>query len=348
MARSMRGWCALAAVSGILSLTPGPGVAQEPIKSPTKLKVVLNFQADGALGGFYHALDRGYYRDAGLDVSLDFSNGSADAITRTASGLYDLGVGDISTLVEFAVKNPDTAPRAVFLLYNKSPSAIIALKASGIAKPTDLYGRTLGQGAADAPSRMFPALAHLAGVDVNRIEKKQITPRLRDSMLLTRQVDAVTGFDQTVWFNLKASGTKFEDVTIIYYADYGLDVYGNAILASRKILQTDPGLVARFVRASARGWREAIADPKLGVASLRRFNEVAPLELEAERLDWVGSRLIVTPYTRQEGIGAFDRARLAQNIQQVTAAFGLDRAPTVEDIYDDRFLPPRDERLPLK
>jgi NitT/TauT family transport system substrate-binding protein len=339
-----RGWGALAALGCVVALLGGPAGAQ----APTKLKVVLNFTADGALGGFYQALDRGYYRDLGLDVSFDFSNGSGDAITRTASGLYDIGVGDIATLVEFAAKNPATAPRAVFLLYNKSAAAIVALKASGIAKPADLAGHVLGQGASDGASRMFPALARLAGVDIDRVDRKQITPRLRDSMLATHQVDAVTGFDHTVWFNLKAIGTRFEDVNIIYYADYGLDVYGNAILASRKILDANPDIVARFVKASARGWREAIADPKMGVSTLRRFNEVADLDLEADRLDWLGSRLIATPDTRQHGIGAYDRARLAQNIQQVASAFGLAQAPTVEDIYDDRFLPPRDERLPLK
>jgi len=348
MSRATRAGCRHSLLSCILgcfffALLAVPSVAQAPVK----LKVVLNFQADGALGGFYQALDRGYYREAGLDVSFDFSTGSADAITRMASGNYDIGVGDIATLVEFAAKNPDPAPRAVFLLYSKSPAAIIAFKASGIAKPSDLHGRILGQGPGDAASRLFPALARLAGVDIERVERKQITPRLRDSMLLTRQVDAVTGFDHTVWFNLKIAGTKFEDVNIVYYADYGLDVYGNAILASRKLLQSDPDLVARFVRASVRGWREAIADPKMGVSSLPRFNQFAQLDLEAERLDWLGSRLIVTPYTRREGIGAFDRARLADNIKQVASAFGLDHAPALADIYDDRFLPSRDERLPL-
>ncbi len=320
MSRATRAECRHSLLSCILgcfflALLAVPSVAQAPVK----LKVVLNFQADGALGGFYQALDRGYYREAGLDVSFDFSTGSADAITRMASGNYDIGVGDIATLVEFAAKNPDPAPRAVFLLYSKSPAAIIAFKASGIAKPTDLHGRILGQGPGDAASRLFPALARLAGVDIERVERKQITPRLRDSMLLTRQVDAVTGFDHTVWFNLKIAGTKFEDVNIVYYADYGLDVYGNAILASRKLLQSDPDLVARFVRASVRGWRD----------------------------DWLGTSLIVTPYTRREGIGAFNPARLADNIKQVASAFGLDHAPALADIYDDRFLPSRDERLPL-
>ena len=73
----------------------------------TKVGVVLNFAA-----GFYHALERGYFRELGLDVAIEPSKGSADAITRTASQASDIGVGDISTLVEFASRRPEISPRA--------------------------------------------------------------------------------------------------------------------------------------------------------------------------------------------------------------------------------------------
>jgi len=314
----------------------------------TKVGVVLNFAADGGAAGFYHALERGYFRGVGLDVSIEPSKGSADAITRTASQASDIGVGDISTLVEFASRRPEIAPRAVFILHNRSPQAVISLRSSGIAKLTDLHGRILGQGPADAPSRMFPAVANLAGVDTAKIEIRQFSPQLRDTMLISKQVDAVTGFDSTVLFNLKANGVGIDDAAVIYYADNGLDVYGNAILANPAFLQAKPDAVKAFVRAAARGWREAIADPKAAMVSLGKHNTLAKLDIESERLTWLGSHQIVTPVTLKDGIGAYDRDRLAQNIAQVGKAFGLTRTPELPEIYDDRFLPPREERLPLK
>ena len=317
-------------------------------QGPTKVGVVLNFAADGGAAGFYHALERGYFRELGLDVAIEPSKGSADAITRTASQASDIGVGDISTLVEFASRRPEIAPKAVFILHNRSPQAVIALKTSAITKLTDLHGRILGQGPADAPSRMFPAVASLAGLDLRRIEIRQFSPQLRDTMLLTKQVDAVTGFDSTVLFNLKANGTAIEDATVIYYADNGLDVYGNAILANPAFLQAKPDAVKAFVRAAARGWRDAIADPKAAMVSLGRHNNLAKLDIEADRLAWLGSHQIVTPTTRKDGIGAYDRERLLSNIAQVGRAFGLTRIPELTEIYDDRFLPPRAERLPLR
>jgi NitT/TauT family transport system substrate-binding protein len=316
-------------------------------QGPTKVNVVLNFAADGGAGGFYHALERGYFRELGLDVSIEPSKGSADAITRTASQSADIGIGDISTLVEFTSRRPEIAPKAVFILHNRSPQSVVALRSSGITKLTDLHGRILGQGPADAPSRMFPAVASLAGLDMKRIEVRQFSPQLRDTMLITRQVDAVTGFDSTVLFNLKANGVALEDATVVYYADNGLDVYGNAFLANPAFLQAKPDAVRAFVRAAARGWRDAIADPKAAMASLGKHNTLAKLDIEGERLAWLGSHQIVTPATRKDGIGAYDRDRLAQNIAQVGKAFGLTRTPEVSEIYDDRFLPPRDERMPI-
>ena len=310
--------------------------------------MVLNFAADGGAAGFYHALERGYFRELGLDVTIEPSRGSADAIARAASRACDIGIGDISTLVEFASRHPEISPKAVFILHDRSPSAVISLKSSGIAKLTDLPGRVLGQGPADAPSRMFPAVANLAGLDIGRIDIRQLSPQLRDTMLLTKQVDAVTGFDSTVLFNLKANGLAIDEATVIYYADNGLDVYGNAILANAAFLQARPDAVKAFVLAAARGWRDAIADPKAAMISLGKHNNLAKLDIEAERLAWLASHQIVTPATRKDGIGAYDRQRLAQNIAQVSKAFGLTRSPEVTEIYDDRFLPPSEDRIPLK
>jgi NitT/TauT family transport system substrate-binding protein len=338
-----RGEKLLIALASLLLLPAAAASAQ----SLTKVNLVLNFAADGGAAGFYHALERGYFRELGLDVAIEPSKGSADAITRTASQASDLGVGDLSTLIEFASRRPEIAPKALFILHNRSPQAVISLKSSGISKLSDLHGRILGQGPADAPGRMFPAVANLAGLDLKRIEIRQFSPQIRDTMLITKQVDAATGFDSTVLINLKANGVAIEDANVIYYADNGLDVYGNAFLANPTFLQAKPEAVRAFVRAAARGWRDAIADPKAAMASLGKHNTLAKLDLEAERLAWLGSHQIVTPTTRREGIGAYDRDRLTQNIGQVAKAFGLARTPELSEIYDDRFLPPRDERMPL-
>src|SRR5260221_4179993 len=146
----------------LLLVSPIPASAQ----SPSKVSVVLNFAADGGAAGFCHAVERGYFRELGLDVTIEPSKGSADAITRTASQASDIGIGDISTLVEFASRRPEIAPKAVFILHNRSPQAAIPLKSSGVAKLTQMHARSLGRGLADARSPIVAALAQSARVEL--------------------------------------------------------------------------------------------------------------------------------------------------------------------------------------
>jgi len=320
-----------------------PGIA---LAQADRLRVVLNFAFDGSTTPLLYAEARGYFREQGIETQIDASGGSGDAITRTASGVYQIGIGDVATLVEFTVRNPATAPKAVFVLLNRSPSAVISHREANIQRPLDLHGKVVANGAADAPSRLFPAFMRLNGVDADKVARRQVTPQLRDTMLLTRQVDAVTGFDSTVWFNIKGR-LGFDDIRIMYYADHGMDAYANAILVSPALLRDKPELVTRFVRAAARGWREAIANPREAVQVLRRLQPLADLDVEAERLDWIGKNQVLSADTRARGIGDVTQERLEATIRIVTAGFGLPRTPAADEIYDGRFMPPQAERMPL-
>ncbi|WP_426956032.1 ABC transporter substrate-binding protein [Muricoccus radiodurans] len=314
----------------------------------TRVRLVLNFAVDGSTAPFYYGVERGYFRDAGLDVQVDPSNGSGDAISRVASGTYQFGVGDISTLTEFVVRQPDSAPRAVMVLQNRSPQAVISLKSAGISTPKDLEGKVIGNGAADAASRMFPAFLRLNNVDESRVTRRQVTAQLRDQMLLTRQVAGVTGFDYTTFFNIKANGTRLEDVNFLYYADHGLDSYGNSVLAGQGIIRDNPDAVRRFVAAAARAWRESIADPRAPAAVIRAQSSLIDPVLEADRLDWLGNRQLLTPATRARGLGDVEAARLADTIRTVASGFGLVRTPAPDEVYDGRFLPESAARMPLR
>jgi NitT/TauT family transport system substrate-binding protein len=334
---------ALAPLALATLATPAVLRAQER----TRVRLVLNFAVDGSTAPFYYAEARGYFREAGLEVQIDPSNGSGDAISRVASGTYQFGVADLSTLTEFVARQPDTAPRAVMVLQNRSPQAVISLKTAGINMPKDLEGKVIGNGAADGASRMFPAFLKINSVDAAKVTRQQVTAQLRDQMLLTRQVAGVTGFDYTTFFNIKANGTRLEDVNFLYYADHGIDSYGNSILAGQPLLRDNPDAVRRFLLAATRAWREAVADPKGPVAVIRAQSSLVDAALEADRLAWLGGRQILTPATWARGIGDVEPSRLTETIQTVASGFGLARIPSPEEVYDGRLLPARDLRMPL-
>ena len=329
----------LAATAGTLAAPAVIGA--QPLE---RLRFVLNFRADGGTAGYILAGPRGHYREAGLEVTVDGSSGSGDAVTRVAAGNYQMGSADLTTLVEFYTRNPQTAPIFLGLLHDSSPQAVMSLAHANITRPADLVGKRIGQGPADAASRLFPAFCRINNLDFNALNRQQVTPALRDQMLLTRQVDAVTGFDFTVFFNLKANGVDPNTIRSMRYADFGMDLPGNGLLASRAFLAEKPDVVRRFFAASTRCWHEVMADPRRAAAELKRLHPLLDEQIEAERIIFLRDRLMVTDRTRRDGLTYLTPERVAQSIQIVRDGFGLASAPTVEQIFDPRFLPSAEER----
>jgi NitT/TauT family transport system substrate-binding protein len=312
-----------------------PGYAADLI--PIKFSLSFSIAADAA--PYLLAFERGYFKDAGLDVTIDPSSGSGESVTRVASGVYQMGSADFATLVEFASRQPAVTPKVVAIIYDKGPQAVITLASSDIKTPADLAGKSVGGGATDGPARMFPAFMNSAGLPKDSVKWRQVSPQIRDSMLMTKQIDAVVGNDYTSLFNLKGRGMKIEDVRIIRYADYGLDVYSNGIIAGQALLRDHPEAVKGFVEAALHGWRDAVADPKAASLTLAKRDKLIDGDLELERLKFLLDTEVMTEHTKKHGIGSIDRERMAKNITTITESFGLTAAPSVSVVCDPRFVP---------
>ena len=259
----MRALLLVGAVAGLPG-AGGPARADEPVK------VSLNAPFDGSNAAFFLAAERGYYSKAGLQVTFDPSGGSGEAVTRIGSGTYDFGFGDINVLLDFNAKNPDSAGRAVYMLYYRSPLSIASFSKAAITKPADLDGRKLGGALTDGAYKLFPAYAQVTGIKANSVQWSFGDLRLRETMLLKGDVDGILGFNSTMYFNLVREGIKPEDIKFLYYSDAGMDIYGNAILASKKVLAERPQVVKAFVAATAQGWQDAIKDPAAAIAALKK------------------------------------------------------------------------------
>jgi NitT/TauT family transport system substrate-binding protein len=321
----------LTALSALLAMA-GLASAQTPVNFS------LDFIMFGPNSPFVYTDERGYFRDAGLAVKIDPSSGSGDAVNRLATGTYDIGYADVSTLVEFASKNPDVAPKVVLFIQDRSPAVILAHKKAGIAKPADLAGKSLGSGSTDAGARMFPMFARLNGLDVARVDRQIVDFRLRDSLFAQGKFDAIIAFRDSL-LNVRSMGVPIESVQVLSYSDYGLNLYGNAMIASRKMIEGNPDALRKAVEAVAKGWRDAVRDQGPVIDALAKRNTLTKKDLDLERLKFIIENQVVTPYTRANGIGAVDTKRLDDHLKQIGEGFGLTRVPSRADIYDDRFLP---------
>jgi NitT/TauT family transport system substrate-binding protein len=326
------GLFAALAAAALCIVTTHPATAQD-------LKISLNAPYDGSNAAFFLAEDKGYYAAEGLKVSFDPSAGSGEAVTRVASGTYDFGFGDINVLMEFNAKNPDSAPKAVYMLYYRSPLSVGSFAKAGISKAADLTGKKIGGALTDGAYKLFPAYAKLTDVKPDSIQWQYGDLRLREALLLKGDVDAILGFDSTMYFNLVRQGIPPGDIKFLYYSDAGLNIYGNAILASKKLLESNPKAVRGFVAATAKGWRDAIANPAAAIAALKKRSSLADEKLETAKLEWLIKNQLVTDESKADGLGGVRNERLTSSLDVVSKAFGLPKVVTPAEVFTADYLP---------
>jgi NitT/TauT family transport system substrate-binding protein len=229
---------------------------------------------------------------------------------------------------------------------NYAPFSILTLSGSGIESVEDLAGRTLGAPAGDAPRRLFPAFAEAVGIDVDSVEWISMDPPLREPLLIQGEVDAISGFYFTSYLNLVAAGVDPDDVTAFLYSDYGLELYGNAVVVSPAMLDENPEVVRAFLRALTLAWHDTIADPEAAIAVLKTIDPLIDEEVELNRLQLAIDNNMLTPDVDEYGFGDATPERLEAGIAAVVGAFGLDTTPAPEEVFDGSFLPPLEDRLP--
>ncbi len=309
----------------------------------TPLKFQLDWRFEGPAALFLQSAAKGYYKAAGLDLTIDAGNGSSGTVTRVASGNYDLGLADVAALMEFHANNPDAPnkPVAVMMVYNNTPAAVLALRKSGIQSPADLKGRKLGAPVFDAGRKAFPILDK-----ANRIGAVSWTamePALRETMLVRGDVDAITGFSFTSLLNLEARGVKPSDIVVLPYADHGVKLYGNAIIASPKLIQSNPAALKAFLSAFAKGAKEVMADPAAAIESVKARDGIINTGLETRRLQLAIDSVVASPDARREGFGRADPARLSLMASQVSDAYATRTRVDAGAVWNGSFLPPAAE-----
>ena len=311
----------------------------------TAIKFALDWRFEGPAAPYFVAIDKGYYAEEGLTVSIDPGSGSVEGINRVASGAYQLGFADINSLVKFR-DNPANAPiQAVQMVYDTPAFAIITMKRTGIAGPKDLEGKILGAPAPDGAYAQWPIFVAANGIDASKVKIENVGFPVREPMLVKGDVDAITGFWFSSYMNLKANGAKDDDIVVMLMKDFGVDLYGNVIIVNPEFAKANPAAVKGFVKATIRGIQETIRNPEAAIDALLKRNQIANRAVELERLKLALDRNFVTEATRANGFGAVDMARLGRSIDQIGLTFNYTNKPSADAIFTSAFLPPKADRL---
>ena len=311
----------------------------------TDLKFALDWKFEGPAAPYFVALDKGYYKAEGLNVVIDTGPGSVAGIGRVAAGTYPLGFFDINSLFKFRDQNPDKAVKAVLMVYDRPPFAIISLNKRGVAKPSDLEGKTLGAPAADGAFAQWKAFVKTSGIDPSKVRIENVGFPVREPMLADGKVDAITGFSFSSYFNLLQKGVDPSDIRVMLMSDSGLLLYGNAVMVNPDFAAANPKIVASFVRATIKGIQDTIKDPESAIKFLMKRNETGDEKIELDRLRMALRDNILTPWVVNNGIGDVDDARLAKSIEQVGETYDYKNKLRISDVFTREYLPPASERM---
>jgi NitT/TauT family transport system substrate-binding protein len=330
-----------AVIALVLALVPGSRV----IAAETRINFSLDRPLEGPAAPFLLPLDAGWYKAEGLNVSVEPAAGVAESITRVASGVFEMGLADINALIRYRDANPDAPLRAVFIVNNRPAYAVIGRRSRGIVQPKDLEGKKLGAPIGDSAFAEWPIFVKTTGIDGSKVKIENIGAAVREPMLAAGQVDAVTGLSYSFYINLKDKGVPIEDVVVMLMADYGVDLYGKAIIVNTRFAAAHPEAVRGFLRVFLKALKQTIRAPATAVDAMLKHDDTIKKDIEIERLKMVIRENIVTPEVRAQGLGSVDAGRFARAIDQIALTYKFrNEKPKMDSIFDASYLPPETAR----
>lgn len=344
---AMGGAAALAsAIAPAIAQTAAPA-AQPGSGALLKVKILLNGGISGPHAFFCLAHERGYFRDAGLDVQFSPGDGAASVVTRIPQEGYDGGYGDMNALIKLAGLRPKNCPTAVFVAFNTTPLTIGVRKGGPVKSPKDLKDKVIIGHPIDAAIEAFPPYAKLAGINPEDVHILRSVSSMAANAkeVVNGNVDGVFGFVNTIIAALRGVDIDGrEKLDFLEFQDLVPEFYGNALMMSPDFIAKHPEALKKLVAAVNRGLVETLKDPKAALSAVQKMAPGFRQEVDGPRLMGTLQVEMAHPEGAVHGIGDVDDKRIARSISLMSEACRLPRTPKPEEIFTRAFLPPLAER----
>ena len=318
-------------------------------KAETKnVKIMMDWIIQGTHAPFFVAQDKGYFKADGVTVdTIDAGKGATNVAVAVAGGVYQFGWVDLPSMIRFNAANPASPLLTVYVSFDESPLAVITRKAAGIRKPSDLDGKKIAGGPGTAVHDTISILLKAANAENVKINWVAVQPQLFGPMLKRGEVDGTGGFTNS---NIPAAlelGFTLDDLFVIKYSDFGADMYGLALVTTKKFADENPQTVRGVVKALNQGTKDTIASPEKALAVLKASDPMMKLDIEKVRLD-IALGLTNTQHVMKNGLSSVTPEKLQKTIDAMVTTYQLPVSPDPATVYTDRFLPPVAERMPPK
>lgn len=305
-----------------------------PAKTVDKVNVQLSWFHGVEYAGFYAAVDKGYYADENIEVTLHAGGPDINPLDEVHNGKSQFGVGQGDGLIVARANGQNFV--AVATIFRVNPLAITSLKEADLQKPQDLVGKTVGTYSLDVNNYsdfMFLAFMSRTGLQKDSMQYALIEDFYGANEIKSGRMDAMSGMfatDQQVM--TREAG---DEINLIYYKDYGVDVYINTIFVADEFLQSNPDLIARFVRATMKGYQYAVENPDEVAALAVQYDDALDLGYQEQVMQ------LQVPFidTGNAPIGSMDED-VWKTTQDILLEFNLISQPVdLSAIYTNQFIP---------
>jgi len=307
----------------------------------TPVTMTLDWVYQGPNDGFMIAQEKGFYREAGLDVAIASGKGSGATAQLVASKATQFGFCDGYVVGNGVAKG--MAIKSLGSVYRRNPAAVVVLANSGIMTPKDLEGKSIAMTAGSAQFQQWPAFLKGAGIDGSKIQVVNIDPAGVGPALINGQVPAIGGFAQGYVPAIEIRGKK--EVRIFWFADYGVNVVSNGIIVHQDLLKSDPNLVRTFVTPTIKGFLYGRQNPDEAVAIIKKYSEtidpaITRREMELSWKTWV------TPNTKDKPLGWASDVDWVETVKVLKQYGGVTTPLEASTLYTNEFVPTGAEYVP--
>lgn len=314
------------AAAALLAAAGTASSAAEP------MNLVLNWTPTADHAPIYFAKAKGWYTEAGIDLTIEAGKGSALSSQRVGSGGAKVGIADLPTAIQAVGKGADL--KAIMVIYANSPQGFYWLKSSGIKGPKDFAGRKIGNPPGDAARAMWPAFAKKTGIDPAAVSFVNLSPQAKVGALKSKSVDIISDFYNEHDLKVREFGP---DLGFVAWRNVGVNVYGNSLIANGAYLAAHPDRIKKFTSVTQRAYDACVKDFAPCLDALTA--SASGLNPDIQRDQWGRiKQLMRDETTTKVALGAFDGARVKADYELVLSLVGLDKPFDPAQLFTNDYL----------
>ncbi len=297
------------------------------------VSIRLNWYLVGFHAPIYMGVERGYFADEGINLTINEGRGSGVSTQVVGAKDDTFGISDAGTLMLAASKGIPI--KTIMSPMNISPFGVISREDAGIKSPKDLEGKKIAVSAGDALTQLFPAVLKANGLDESTVELVFVDPAGKIVSVLEKKADALLGSADAQYFQIEEKGVK---AAAMNFADVGVPTVGLTIIAHEDTINDHPDIIRRFVKAMRRSFEEGVKDPDAAIAAaVKAKPDVSADALKGQLL--VDLDLLHSAASESGGIGYAATEDWERTLELMKEYRELETDRTADSFYTNEFLP---------